>query len=114
MPIWGIRSFTARPSSACFKTATICSVENRCFFIDVPPQKGKSAGMTNITSGPLSPCHLSNSNGELDGTSTFYTGADYREAARGGVIGGARRDGGGRLPTDWARRTEGRKRGGGG
>jgi len=39
IPTRRINSATGRPISACFKTETICSTENRCLFIDVPPSK---------------------------------------------------------------------------
>jgi hypothetical protein len=37
IPTFRITSATGTPSSACFTTATICSTENRFFFIQNPP-----------------------------------------------------------------------------
>ncbi len=55
-----MRSETARPISACFRTATICSVEKRFFFIgDLLCSKGEIRQKTKIKSGPFCQCHLS-------------------------------------------------------
>lgn len=55
IPVWRTRSATGNPNSACFKTATICSTENRFLFMaNLPFHLREIRQKANINHGPLS------------------------------------------------------------
>lgn len=55
MPVCRTKSAVGNPSSACFKTATICSTENRFLFMaNLPFHLREIRQKTNINHGPLS------------------------------------------------------------